>query len=262
MKKINLVFALLFFFSAGLACTARVEGNSKSSFETKNLSPQQLQKSLTAIEGVQLVDVRTDEEWQAGHLKGALHLPGVAFVPAVSHVCCCAGSSGNTAWAAEDSSIGAPPQSSALTDEDWAAEGTPSAPTHGALPQSGTLHRFCCSGSLGNEDWAAEGTSQSCTRGAFPQVSALRRFCFSRSLEKRGWGCSKSVGIVYSWCISKCHGCEPCASSIDEASCCSGSLEAAVRAVAESSIDIQAWMADASPAPAAYGAHRSSRSST
>jgi rhodanese-related sulfurtransferase len=41
--------------------------------ETREISREEAQKSLE--EGAQLIDVRADHEWDAGHIAGATHLP-------------------------------------------------------------------------------------------------------------------------------------------------------------------------------------------
>lgn len=40
------------------------------------ISPQALSSQLETAEGPIVIDVRSDEEYAAGHVRGALHIPG------------------------------------------------------------------------------------------------------------------------------------------------------------------------------------------
>jgi hydroxyacylglutathione hydrolase len=44
--------------------------------ETPQLSSIQLHDALRRGDGLQVLDVRTQDEWEAGHVEGALHIPG------------------------------------------------------------------------------------------------------------------------------------------------------------------------------------------
>jgi rhodanese-related sulfurtransferase len=43
--------------------------------ELKEIWPEELQKQLEAGEDLFLLDVREDDEWVEGHIKGAKHIP-------------------------------------------------------------------------------------------------------------------------------------------------------------------------------------------
>lgn len=44
--------------------------------QTAQTTPAQLQEKLDGAEEIRVLDVRTDQEWEAGHIEGANHIPG------------------------------------------------------------------------------------------------------------------------------------------------------------------------------------------
>lgn len=60
------IFLLLIVILIGFACTPKQNGD-------KVLSPKLFQKAVT-VPNIQLIDVRTPEEYQSGHLKDAINM--------------------------------------------------------------------------------------------------------------------------------------------------------------------------------------------
>ncbi len=49
--------------------------NDASATVDPNLTVEQTLAKMRDVEGLQLLDVRTDDEWNEGHIEGAIHIP-------------------------------------------------------------------------------------------------------------------------------------------------------------------------------------------
>lgn len=85
MKKILFLTAIISGLSLGcLEKTQDIPVN--NSFGGRNLNVEQAQKAIAEVKDLQLIDVRSSEEWQAGHIAGAKHIPITEFESRVSEL--------------------------------------------------------------------------------------------------------------------------------------------------------------------------------
>lgn len=78
-----LIFGLVFVLAMAAGCGGSKEegdGTDGASDDAAapadpNLTVEQTLAKIKDVEGLQVLDVRTDEEWNEGHLVGAIHIP-------------------------------------------------------------------------------------------------------------------------------------------------------------------------------------------
>jgi rhodanese-related sulfurtransferase len=75
MKNVSKLFQVVFFASifSLMACSPSTEAESKSA-GIQSITPTEASKMFAAKEAV-IIDVREQNEWDAGHIPGAIHIP-------------------------------------------------------------------------------------------------------------------------------------------------------------------------------------------
>jgi len=96
-----LLLGLLFGALSGCATTPTSEEVAQSTATRSDIDITELKARLDAG-GIVLIDVRTDREWQSGHVPGALHRPlanldPTSFQKGPVHVICASGGRSSTA---------------------------------------------------------------------------------------------------------------------------------------------------------------------
>lgn len=76
MKKISLILTLLLFIVSFAACSTSSDGNSNDNLkEYTPISYEEAKKIMDEQNDIIILDVRTKEEFESGHIKGATLFP-------------------------------------------------------------------------------------------------------------------------------------------------------------------------------------------
>ena len=74
-KKLILVFTLLLVFTAGCGTSGPAADTEKSSSTFRQISQEEAKEMMAKDDGHVVVDVRRQDEYDAGHLPGAILIP-------------------------------------------------------------------------------------------------------------------------------------------------------------------------------------------